>query len=237
MRNLILIICVFSLFTNCKEGKNNSVFNESKEISDTNNDFCDNEVTYGDVDFCLPELMGIKEAYKDPIINKRVNLIKDKSNIILGYYVSDEIYAMKDSIDNIDFDNYYKVYAPKRGVNVKMTSTQMNEVMNMMTSGFIDKTLDKSNENLKTSGIELSQPSLIEKYQINKDATTMVILMRISNQEIDKVLAITMSSILIKQRIVFVAHYLDYEDDKTIKVLKEHTKTFINEIISVNNAI
>ena len=237
MKNILLILSLCILFTNCKEEKSKTVKKDAKEVSNSNEELCNNKATYGDVEFCLPQLNGIKEAYKDPIINNRINRFEDKSNIILGYYITEEVYAMKDSIDHVDFDNYYKVYAPKQGVNLNTNSSQMKEIMNMMTSGFIDKTLEKSNEDFKTSGIEMSQPTLIEKYQLNREASTMVILMRISNQNTDKLVAITMTAILIKQRIVFVAHYLDYKDDKTIKLVKEHTDTFINELLLVNNAI
>ena len=236
MKNIILILSVFILFTNCKDEKNKTVQKDTKETSNTNDNLCNNEVAYGDVTFCLPQLNGITEAYKDPIILRRVNRFEDKSNIILGYYISEEVYAMKDSIEHVDFDNYYKVYAPKQGVNLNTNTSQMKEIMNMMTSGFIDKTLEKSNEDFKTSGIEMSQPTLIEKYQLNRESSTMVILMRIRNQNTDKLVAITMTAILMKQRIVFVAHYLDYKDDKTIKLVKEHTDTFINELLLVNNA-
>ncbi len=226
---------LFFLFTNCKEEKNKTENIDTKEITKKIN--CTHKADYGDTEFCLPELKGIKEVYKDPKIRNRVNRVEDKSNIILGYYISDELFKLKDSIDYIDFDNYYKVYAPKKGINLKTNSSQMKEIMDMMTSGFIDKTLEKSNKDFKASGIEMSQPSLIEKYQLNRDASTRVILMRINNQESDKILAISMTTAIIKQRLVFVAHYLDFEDDKTIKLVKENTKTFINELLLVNNAI
>jgi len=44
-----------------------------------------------------------------------------------------------------------------------------------------------------------------------------------------------MNALLIRDRLIFVTHYLDYEDDTSITSLKENTANFVEKFMDANN--
>ena len=231
-----LFIALLVIVISCK---NNTEPKEEIKISQPDiveSTACNNEVPFGNTIFCLPEIDGITECYKHPKVNLRADEIEDPDNTTLGYYLNNETFAKADEIETINYDDYYKVYAPNVGMDYNMTTVEMKQVMSMMSTSFINKTLEETNEDIKNSGkeVQLSQPILIEKYDLNDRSSTLLVLMRISGTNVDKVMALSMSSLLVKERHIFVAHYLDYQDEKTINRLKENTSTYIKAFQKAN---
>ena len=226
----LILLLIFS----CKnEQKDGTTKNKSKSTPSVT---CKNEVSFGDTFICLPKMEGMVETLHHPKISDRINDLKDKTNITLGYYISDDTFAQMEQIESINYDNYFKVYAPIQGMDYRMTVSEMNQITAMMTSGFLDKTLEETNNDLKTMGktIALSMPTLIEKFSANHNTSTLVILMQIETENLRKILAVSMTSIIIKQRLIFVAYYLDYKNEETIDTLKKRNQLFIDAILEVN---
>ncbi len=236
INRLGLSIIVLCLVFACKNNTKTEEKVPAQEIIAVDPIVCDNEVRFGDTKFCLPEIAGIKECYDHPKVRLRADEIEDLDNTTLGYYLNDETYSKADEIENINYDDYYKVYAPNVGLGYNMTISEMKQVMSMISAGFIDKTLEETNEDIKKSGkgIQLSQPILIEKFELNDRSSTLMVLMRVTGVNVDKVMALSMSSILSKNRLIFVAHYLDYLDENTIAKLKENTSVFIETFQKAN---
>jgi len=236
LKKSFLFIALLAIVISCK---NNTEPKEDFKILQPDiveSTACNNEVPFGNTIFCLPEIDGITECYKHPKVNLRAEEIEDLDNTTLGYYLNNETFAKADKIENINYDDYYKVYAPNVGKDYNMTTIEMKQVMSMMSTSFINKTLEETNEDIKNSGkeVQLSQPILIEKYDLNDRSSTLLVLMRVSGVNVDKVMALSMSSLLVKERLIFVAHYLDYQDEKTINRLKENTSTYINAFQKAN---
>jgi hypothetical protein len=229
----LVVICIAFA---CKNNTENEEKAPSLEFENVEPIVCINEVSFGDTKFCLPEINGIKECYSHPKVKIRADEIEDLDNTTLGYYLNDETYSKVEDIENINYDDYYKVYAPNVGMGYNMTVSEMNQVMSMMSAGFIEKTLEETNEDIKRSGkgVQLSQPTLIGKFAVNDRSSTLLVLMRVTGVNVDKVMALSMSSILSKNRLIFVAHYLDYQDEKTIAKLKENTSDFIDAFQEAN---
>lgn len=236
LKKSILFIAFLAIAFSCKD--NNK---PKEEINISKPDIiisavCNNEVPFGNTTFCLPEIEGIKECYKHPKVKLRADEIEDVENTTLGYYLNNETFVKVDDIENINYDDYYKIYAPNVGKDYNMTTVEMKQVMSMMSTSFINRTLEETNEDIKNSGkgVQLSQPILIEKFDLNDHSSTLLVLMRVSGENVDKVMALSMSSILVKERLIFMAYYLDYQDEKTIIKLKENTSTYIEAFQSVN---
>jgi hypothetical protein len=220
--------------------KNETELEKRAKVSDSESvdpKICKNEVTYGDTRFCMPEIEGITECYEHPKVRSRVDEIEDLDNTTLGYYLNDDTFSRVDEIENINYENYYKVYAPNAGKDYNMTLSEMKQVMSMLSTGFIDMTLEDTNKDIKRSGkeVELSQPILVEKFEHNDHSSTLMVLMRVKGINIDKIMALSMSSILSKKRLIFVAHYLDYRDETTIVRLRENTSSFIEGFQKANS--
>lgn len=231
----ISIVFIFITIT-CKNNSEADKNMSAPDIVAVDQIPCDNEVYFGDTKFCLPEMKGFIECYNHPKVKSRADEIEDLDNTTLGYYLNDETYSKVNEIEDINYDNYYKIYAPIVGKDYNMTVSEMKQVMSMMSAGFIDKTLEETNEDIKKSGkgVQLSQPILIEKFDLNDRSSSLLVLMRVSGVNVDKIMALSMSSVLSKNRLIFVAHYLDYEDEKTIAKLKENTTTYIDAFQKAN---
>lgn len=197
---------------------------------------CTSNVTFGDIEICLPKVQGITECYSHPKIKSRVNRFNDPENTILGYYIENEVYNNLDNLENISYDNYYQIYAANQAKNYTMTRSEMNQIMSMMTSGFLDKTMNEVNESTSFTekDIKVTQPMLIEKYNLNKASSSIIILMKLADKEQDRTMAVSMNAVLIKKRIVFISHYLDYKDEKSLTRLKENTANFVSKFMDSN---
>jgi len=237
IKRIGISLVVFCIIFACKNNTETEEKVPAREITAVDPIECSNEILFGDTKFCLPEIEGINECYSHPKVRLRADEIEDLDNTTLGYYLNDETYSKADDIENINYDDYYKVYAPNVGKGYNMTLTEMKQVMSMISAGFIDKTMEETNEDIKLSGkgVQLSQPILIEKYDLNVNSSTIMVLMRVTGVNVDKVMALSMSSVLSKNRLIFVAHYLDYEDEKTISKLKENTSKFIDAFQKANS--
>lgn len=233
MKHLIFISLLLSALIGCKNPS------EEKEKTTNSNTVynCDSKRNYGDTSICLPKIEGINEAYAHPEVKKRVDEFEDTSNIILGYYLDDATYAQASDFSFINYDNYYKVYGATAALDVIMGPSEMKQIVQMMTSGFLDKTLEDVNksDSFSEKKLQITQPVLIEKYNVTKNAGTIVFLMNVTVGDDERIKAATMSTMLVKKRLIFMAHYLDYIDEETITTLKEHTATFIDAFLNANS--
>ena len=236
MRNIKVFVIGLLLVVSCK---NNSE-NKKADIVDTTISEtklkCTNEINFGNTPICLPELKGLVEAYSHPKVKLRVDKFED-SNTTLGYYIDDETYKDVENFESVSYDNYYKVYASTEAMDTNIGRSEMKQISEIMTTGLIDKTMDNLNESDSFSAreIKITQPVLVEKYALNSNSATIVLFMRISNSEIDQIKAITMTTCIINERLIFIAHYLDYKDEKTLKLLKANTKTFMDAFFEAND--
>ena len=236
MKKISLLIAILLFFVCCKNKSEVAVEYADETTVTVTKTACMNEVYFGNTAICLPEIKGIIEAYSNSKVKLRANEFQDGSNTILGYYLDDETYKKVENFADISYDNYYKIYASAEAIDIKIGNAEMREVANMMTAGLLDKTLEDVNESnvFGEKEIKISQPVLVEKYSLTSASSTMIIFMRISNQETDSIKAISMTSAVIKERLVFVAHYLEYRNEETVSNLKEHTATFMNAFFEAN---
>lgn len=227
MNKLLLAICIFLVAISCKENTKEPGFS---------NELCSSVVAFGDVNICFPYINGLQECYSHPTIKERVDPFNDPQNTILAYYIEAGLYDKINTLEGISFDNYYQIYAPNTVKNYTMTQSEMKEIMLMMSSEFLDKTMEEVNDSsiLSDVNIEINQPILVEKYIPMARSSSMVILMQINSTTIKKKMAMSLSAILFKERIVFISHYLDYADERTIDELKINTNHFISEFLTLN---
>ena len=236
-RRIVFFIIVFCLAFACKnisDADEKETDSDSLKVTPVE---CENEVSYGKINYCLPEIEGYKECYNHPEVRSRADEIEDPDNITLGYYINDSIYSRVNEIEDLNYDNYYKIYVPNAGMDYNMTASEMKQIMSMMSTGFLDKSMEDTNEEIKRAGkeVELSQPILLEKFELNDRSSTILVLMRVRGENIDKVMAISMSSVLSKKRLLFIAHYLDYQDETTLVRLRENTTLYIEAFLKVNS--
>ncbi|MCW8981132.1 MAG: hypothetical protein OQJ83_07075 [Altibacter sp.] len=234
MKKIILLLLLSSTFMGCKNNAEKDTIAPTDEQVGSN---CESQATFGDLSLCFPEITGLTECYDNPSVRSVVDQFNDSENTILGYYIEDALCRNAANFGTVSYDNYYQIYATNMAKNYHMTVDEMNQIMTMMTSGFLDKTMETVNESEAFSAkkIEVSEPTLIEKYRLNPNSSTLILLMNIANENEARTMGVSMTAVLIRNRIVFVTHYLDYEDESSLNMLKEHTETFIAKFLKANN--
>ncbi|QNJ98100.1 hypothetical protein ALE3EI_1542 [Constantimarinum furrinae] len=198
---------------------------------------CNTKSDFGNITLCLPHIEGQTECHTHPKVQRHLAKFEDPENVLLGYYLSDRTFERVDSLGHFSFDNYYKVYASKKVLGVEADRKMLKDVMALMTSGFLDMTAEELNKdkNFSKHQINISEPVLLEKYTLSGDASIMVALMRLSGEQSNHLMAFTMGSVLIKKRLIFVAHYMDYTDESSIQTLKRNTEEFIKALNAANS--
>lgn len=233
MKNTLYFFCMFLLTIACKEKHNNSTKENIVEKNYDKN--CKNSVDYGDRAFCLPTIKGYTEAYTNPNFKKRADAIEDEQNVTLAYYVTNDLYSKANALDTISFDDFYKVYVSNMAKNYSLTRNEMNEVMNAMTGGMLEKTVDDiKKEGKLANNLSIKNPVLVDKFKPHYDALGAIVLMEMASEFETKTLAISMNTLLIKNRLIFVAYYLNYKNIETFTVLKKNTEDFITTFIEAN---
>ncbi|MAP55478.1 hypothetical protein [Altibacter sp.] len=234
MKKTILLLLLLATLVGCKDPseKNNA---SPTAIQDAPH--CESQATFGDLSVCFPEISGLSECYDNPNVRAAVDQFNDSENTILGYYIEDTLCKNASTFGNVSYDNYYQIYAANMAKNYHMTADEMNQIMTMMTSGFLDKTMEAVNDSAAFSEkkIEVSQPTLIEKYKLNSRSSTLILLMNIANENEARTMGVSMTAVLVRDRLIFVTYYLDYEDDTSIDAIKKNTKLFITAFLKANN--
>lgn len=197
---------------------------------------CTRETPLEDVNICLPKLEGQTECFTDPKLKELLSRFNDASNTIIGYYIDTEDYKKLDQIGSIPNDNYYKIYTPYISNNRKMNAVEMNQIMQVMTSGFIDKSEESASlrSSFLKNNFEISQPILLEEYSLDPESTTTIVLMEGGAISEKTMMAISMNAVLIQGKIIFISHYLDFEDEASIITLKDNTNKFISTFLEAN---
>ncbi len=236
MKNILLLTLTILLCFGCKDTKSSQeTDNQLVAASDTTD--CVDTVAFGDTTFCLPKIEGMTQGYDDPIIKAKADEFDDPQNTILAYYVPTAVFKQRDSLAFITYDNYYKVYTSNMAKNYEMKPAEVQEVMRGMTGGMMNSTIAEVNEDFKNSNkpLEIGQPTLVEKYEGYNNSSTAIVLMGLTKDTVDKVMAIAMNVLLVKDRLVFMAHYLDYNGQASIEQLKENNSNFLKEFYKVNS--
>jgi len=229
MKTIVWIFCLSLVLVACKDKPSEA--NEAEDIHVT----CENKATFGDTTFCLPKLEGMTEGYKTTAIKNHANTLMDDQNTILAYYIPDIVaQKLKNNQDTV-YDNYYKVYAPNITLNYSMTPFEMKEVMNSMANGMITINQSEVEQKLRDhSQMARNTPLLLERYSPTQETSTIISLMPNASGETYSANAVSISSLLLKDRLVFIAHYLNYKNESTITQLKKDNDTFIEKFSTIN---
>lgn len=226
MKNSIWLFLCFLIIVSCKN-KN------SEEISQVS--ICTKEAVFGDTTFCLPQLKGFTEGYKNDVIKKILLPFENEQTKTLAYYIPDAVFNTLIKNKDTVYDNYYKVYAPIIALNYSMTPFEMNEVLNNMANGMREVSLEKLEEKLQDPNfLSPSTPILLERYSKNEKQSTVIALMEDTSNQKTKANAVAITALLVKDRLVFVAHYLDYKNEQTISTLKTNNANFIESFLAAN---
>lgn len=196
---------------------------------------CNRQANFGKKTICLPQIDGYQECYTDPIVKQLADATEVPINTVLGFYLSNRTHGKKDSLGLISFDDYFKVYGTKEIENLKCDESLLEQMIQVLSANFITRNWEELSKEIDKIGLdaEIGVPVVIENYRLNTESFTMVMLTKYGFEGLEPyTLAMTINGYLKNERLIWMAYYLNYEDQLTIQKLKDRSNIILQELIT-----
>lgn len=205
MRKIILLVSFFLVFSLL------SSQNLIKKIE------CVKQIYYGDSEICLPKIAGMTECYSVPIVQKKVSrVIDDRGMLVMGFYLTNEIYEKIDILDEIPFDGFFLIYAQENMKNIKGGIKDLEKVANLMKSSYIEFDWELDDIIIDNKMINVGKPVLLDNYSPSNEIHSFVGLTYSEMNGINYVGLSIMNMMIIKEKLITLVYYYKYEDKSSI---------------------
>lgn len=201
------------------------------------NEDCERNARFGEVEFCLSEIAGYKECYLEPRIKEIADATEVSTNVVLGYYLNDEDHDEFNSETDFLFDDYFKIYGTTAIENYKADKDFVKEIKEIVTSSFLVESWDELVKEVEGKGwdIEVGVPVVVKEYNLNEESFSLVMLVKYQfGEEEPYTVAMAINGILINERLVWMAYYLGYQDESTIAEVEENSNEIIKRLQESN---
>lgn len=196
---------------------------------------CVREAVFGDTNICLPEIEGYQECYTYPIVKQMADAKEVDINMVLGFYLDDQTYDKKNHLEDIDFDNYFKIYATKQVKNFKADTSILKQMQEMISSNFITENWDEMKKEIGTVNYEgeIKAPTIVKSYNVNDQSFTLIMLLKqqMENGEVN-ISPFTINGLLLQDRLIWMAYYLDYNGEESIVELQENNDRILAQFFN-----
>jgi hypothetical protein len=214
MNNIISLIAL-SLFFSC------NYFSEPKSTSqkqNLNSPKCIEIVKCGDIDLCLPEIDGLTERYKNPLVKPKADEYTYPGNSILAFYVNDSTYNQVQRHEEVAFQDCFKVYLIDKMKGLKIGQIELNQIAQTFENANSKYDWDKLITEIekKIDNLSIGKPVLLKSYSPSKQIRTFVLLTKKIVKEKEYITLMTMNLILVKERLVFISYYKNYDGIESV---------------------
>ena len=194
---------------------------------------CDKTVSWGHTSFCLPEIAGLKEGYSNSNIQALADLSKYKGNQILGVYLLPADFESLTNGASSTMKEYCKIYGVSQLKDYTINQTLYNELEKVIRSKLTitEEFADKIEEYYDID--ELDTTITLENYSLNETSNTTVMLTNMIYKGVISTQIITISYLLVRERVVCLAYYVDFEGKDSIKRAKRGNNLLL---LSIQNA-
>ena len=229
MKNAIKLFILIFIVTGCGESKSSSLVAQEAD--------CENLSHYGEIEICLPEIDGMKEAYSYPQVSERSDLFSYDNNTILGLYLSKENYLAIDNFENEALDDYFKVYALKQFEGIEISKLEFEELGEYSKGNFIEKSWEGVIDKVLNGTIDISigEPVKIETYKPHEDIITTVLLIKMISGVEERIAVCTLNMVRLKNSLIYYAYYKNYTSAKTLEKVKAKNDYFGYKLLGKNN--
>ena len=196
---------------------------------------CFRITNFGTSEICLPSIEGYQECYSDSIVKALADGTEIPANMVLGFYLNDKTYEKKDSLGFISFDDYFKVYGTKQIQDFDANTDLLLEMQELMKGNFFSKNWDLMEKEIDEIGleVEIGTPTLVKSYNLSKNTFTYVMLTKYQFEGMEPyTVAMTLNGLLINNRLVWMAYYLNYTGKETISRLQENSNKIVNKLMA-----
>jgi len=195
---------------------------------------CVRKASFGKTEICLPQIKGYQESYSDSIVKQLADQTEVPINMVLGFYLNNQTYEKKNSLGLFSFDDYFKIYGTKQIKDFKADSKLLQEMQDVLAGNFISKnweSMEKEVDKIELE-IEIEAPTVIKTYNLNSKSFTYVMLTRYKLEGAEpNTMAMTMNGLLINERLIWMAYYLNYHGEETISKLQENSNIILTKLL------
>jgi len=196
---------------------------------------CNDLIRWGDIDICLPEIDGMKNTYVLPKMKKKLDDFEYKGNSVLAYYVSDDVYSQIDNIEEIVYDDYFKIYSVNKLKNAFANNNTLEQVSNAIKSSLnTDWQARKEKMEEQWNDFSFDKPVLIEDYYITPNVSSLLFLMKAAIGDCERIMVTTMNIVIVNDRVIYICYYKYYEGEDSIKKTKAKNDYFVLRFMDEN---
>jgi hypothetical protein len=197
---------------------------------------CDKSVSFGDIDICLPIIDGMTECYSTPIVKARAEKFNYEGNSILAYYINNATYEQVNELNEIAFDDYFQIYASNKSKGMKVGQSELNEIAKVIEGDYVKENWNEIKGKLEKNNdyVSVGRPVLIDSYSLNQKVRTYVMLTKYQIDNNESVLITTMNMVQIKERLIWLAYYKNYDGEGSIKIAKSKNDYIVFQLTDEN---
>ena len=198
---------------------------------------CSRTTKFGEVDLCLPNIDGYQECYLNPEIKQIADATEVPTNVVLGYYLNNATLGNIDDPELPYFTDFFKVYGTLQVKDLEADEAILKEMQEVLEGNFFSANWGEIKDELAELEleIEVGEPRMIESYNLNKESFSLIMLTKYDlDEENSYTLAMVINGILLKDRLVWMAYYLEYEDQSTFETIKAKSNLITNSLLKAN---
>lgn len=196
---------------------------------------CERITYFGVKPICLPKVKGYKECYNNVKAKKFADSSQAQGVSILGYYLPDADYANLDNLNSLN--EYIRIYSPDSAMDLIVDKNILATLEQNMTAIYEDldwrSVIEDFEENVGKIG--LNQPVPVKTYSLNDSSFSNVILIKVQPEYKDAHTRVCVTNgLLINERVVFMAYFLTYEGEETIRQAVVNNNKIVDLIFKAN---
>ena len=197
---------------------------------------CSRQAAYGNTTICLPFVAGMKECYEHPVAKALADKYEYEGNSVLGYYLNDSTYRFVDSLDQITYSDYFKIYVTNQLKDVASTTKDMDEVAKVVSENYLQKDWkeiqDKVDQQFKD--LTIGKPVTLDTYSPDKNVRSFILLVKYQAGEKEALVLMSLDMLLIKERLVWMAYYQNYDGAGSVTHCKAKNDRLVNLVLQGN---
>ena len=195
-----------------------------------------NSALYGYVNIRLPHIKGMIECRNNPKVQQIIQQYLE-SGPVLGYYLNQDTHRQIDILSEIAYDNYFMIYGDYQRENYRASVSDLEIAeRNLEQTLFEGENFEQISSKIEEvyGTITAGQPALLEKYTPQQNVRTMLMLIKYKNDTGETSIVSAINFILVKNRIVNLAYYMNYSGGTSIDKLKKKNNEAIKKFMQIN---
>lgn len=193
---------------------------------------CSRTTNFGATEICLPSIEGYQECYLQPLIKQMADRTEVASNQVLGFYLNHETREHIDSLVDEGINDYFKFYATKQLKDQKVDTNMLNEMRTTVSGNFIEKNWEELAKELDYLKVTVNTPTIVKSYKANSHSFSCVIIANYQMETGENTpLVMSINGIVVKEKLIWMAYYFRYENEKTVDQVVEKTNLIITELL------